>query len=485
MNTSSKMPWLLLACFLSLPLVTLLASSKQRESQAERPNIVFLLADDVNCDTWGTYGGENCKTPNIDQLAKDGMRFDRAYCSVAMCAPFRQELYSGRSPWRTGTLANHSKSKSGTKSLPHYLQPLGYRVVLLGKSHVGPKTSYPFEHINHGDKKKDHNPFYLKKAGEIMDQSKKNKKPFCLFVTSNDGHGPYTTGDPSAYRKEDFKIPPYWLDTPNLRGVLLNYYAEITNFDKLVGQMRTALETRGLWENTVFIVCGEQGTGLPFAKWTCYRNGLQTGLVAHWKGRITPGSVAEELISISDIAPTLVTAVGGSYGKNDFDGKSFLPTLKGVPQELHNYVFGAFTNCNIIGSGDRIFPIRSVRSKRHSLLYNPNYRKITSNVTLDDALSMLEKGIEGNGSIASSWVRRSEKDPNAKQLVHKLHHRPEYELYDLEKDPHELLNVIDQSEYIAIAEKLKLALTSRLRALGDSNPIETEMSLVKKHRSKH
>ena len=69
----------------------------------DKPNVVFILADDMSRDTWGAYGGKECKTPNVDRLAKDGARFDRAYCSVAMCAPFRQELYSGRSPCRTGT----------------------------------------------------------------------------------------------------------------------------------------------------------------------------------------------------------------------------------------------------------------------------------------------------------------------------------------------------------------------------------------------
>ena len=114
---------------------------------ADKPNIVFLLADDMNRDTWGVYGSKDCKTPNIDKLASEGVTFDRAYCSVAMCAPFRQELYSGRSPWRTGTLANHSKSNNETKSIPHYLKKLGYRVALSGKSHVGPASAYPFEKV--------------------------------------------------------------------------------------------------------------------------------------------------------------------------------------------------------------------------------------------------------------------------------------------------------------------------------------------------
>ena len=119
-------------------------------SAADKPNIVFLLADDMNCDSWGVYGSKDCKTPNIDKLSKDGLTFMKAYCSVAMCAPFRQELYSGRSPWRTGTLANHSKSSPDTKSIPHYLKPLGYRVALTGKTHIGPPEAYPFEILKGG-----------------------------------------------------------------------------------------------------------------------------------------------------------------------------------------------------------------------------------------------------------------------------------------------------------------------------------------------
>ncbi len=98
-----------------------------------KPNIVFLLADDMSRDTWGVYGSKDCKTPNIDKLASEGVRLDRVYCSTAMCAPFRQELYSGRTPWRTQTLYNHSKSVPETKSIAHYLKPLGYRVGLLNK----------------------------------------------------------------------------------------------------------------------------------------------------------------------------------------------------------------------------------------------------------------------------------------------------------------------------------------------------------------
>ena len=174
---------------------------------AEKLNVVFILADDMSRDTWGAYGGKDCRTPNIDQLAKDGIRFDRAYCTVAMCAPFRQELYSGRSPWRTGTLPNHSKSVSGTKSIVHYLKPLGYRVALLGKSHVGPNECYPFERLGDVSKRVDANPETLDKAKAFLDDCKKTKNPFCLFIGSHDSHAPLplVTLQPMTPKKLQFR----------------------------------------------------------------------------------------------------------------------------------------------------------------------------------------------------------------------------------------------------------------------------------------
>jgi N-sulfoglucosamine sulfohydrolase len=165
---------------------------------------------------------------------------------------------------------------------------------------------------------------------------------------------------------------------------------------------------------------------------------------------------------------------------DDCDGTSFLKTLEGKSQVLHSHVFGAFSNCNIIGSRDRIFPIRVIRNKSFTLIYNPNHESQTSNTTLDKALAMLEDPSKGGDDIASSWVSGFPGDP----LVHKLHHRPEVELYNLEKDPYELKNEINNPEYRPVAEALKKQLHAKLGALGDADPIATEKSLVKAPKSK-
>ncbi len=450
--------------------------------EARKLNVLFLLADDMNRDTWGAYGGKDCKTPNIDQLAKDGTRFDRAYCTVAMCAPFRQELYSGCSPWRTRTLPNHSKSAKGTRSIAHYLKPLGYRVALLGKSHVGPKECYPFERLGEVSKQVDANPEIMKKARSFLDDCKKSEDSFCLFIGSHDSHAPFTTGDASEYDVQKIKVPPYWVDTPQLRQEMVEYYAEITNFDRLVGLMRKELERRNLWESTVFMICSEQGTQLPFAKWTCYDNGLRTGFVVRWPGISKPGSVISELVSTADVTPTLVDGLGGQFNESAFDGRSFLHFLEGRSEPIHQFVYGAFTNCRIVDNRERVYPIRSIRDKRYSLIYNPNHLSMTSNVTLTQALAMIEnpktrpKDLDSTGS----WVAKAGKCKHEQELVHKLHNREEFELYDLQEDPFELLNRASDPKYLKVRTRLQNALMTRLGELEDQNPMQTERNLVSK-----
>lgn len=442
---------------------------------ADRPNFVFVFSDDVNRDSWGAYGNRDCKTPNIDRLAGEGMRFDNLYCTVAMCAPFRQELYSGRTPWRTGTLANHSKSVPETRSLPHYLQPLGYRVGLLGKTHIGPRQCYPFETLAGSG-----NDGFIATATKFMESCQQEDRPFCLFIASHDGHAPHTTGDASQYPPDKLTIPPYWLDTPELRENLSRYYAEVTNFDTLVGRTRELLENKGLLENTLLIVCSEQGVQFPFAKWTCFDNGLHIGLIARFPQRIKAGSVAPQLVSLADVAPTLVELAGGSLAASDCDGRSIVSVLDGKPDEIHAYVYGAFTNCRIVDNRQRIYPIRAIRDQRYTLLYAPNHESLTSNVTLTQARQLLdgEKPKGTGGQIATSWVRVRGTSARAKFLVDRLFHHPRYALFDRASDPYEEKNLAEEPTHQATLERLKQALHARLEQLGDADPISTEQKIA-------
>lgn len=450
---------------------------------ADRPNFIFILGDDINRDNVGCYGGGvKCKTPHMDKLAADGVRFSKAYTSVAMCAPFRQELYSGRTPWRTKTLLNHSTSTADTKSLPHYLMPLGYRVALLGKGHIGPKKAYPFERL--GDT--DDNEVFLERAKKFVAECHDKETPFCLIIASHDAHAPFTNGDSSVYEPSKLKLPPYWIDTPEFRNSLPGYLAEVTHFDSLVGEVRRHLDDTNLSKNTVLFACTEQGSQFPFAKWTCFDNGLHTGLIAYAPGRIPSGHVSDELLWMCDIAPTIVDLAGGQSTPRDFDGKSQLANLTGRPTRVHDYVFGAFSNKGIIDNRERIYPIRSVRDGRFSLIYSPKSTGITSNVTLTQALQLIEdsptstnpRGKQVTVDGVASWVTTK---GNNHPLVRQLNHRPKFALYDLKHDPYELHNLSEDPGHQETLRRMKAALLEFLELQGDADPVKTEAMARKRN----
>ena len=107
----------------------------------DQPNIVLILADDLSWFDIGCYGSKDANTPNIDRLASEGMLFSNAFTATAMCAPTRQQLYTGMFPVRNGSMSNHSEVEAGTKSLVQHLGELGYAVFLRGKTHFGPKPA--------------------------------------------------------------------------------------------------------------------------------------------------------------------------------------------------------------------------------------------------------------------------------------------------------------------------------------------------------
>ena len=278
-----------------------LAASLGQAEAAKQPNILIVIADDLNKDSVGVYGNKDVKTPNIDRLAGQGMRFNLAYTSTAMCAPTRQQMYTGLYPVRSGAYPNHSKVKPGTKSLVHYLKALGYRVGLSGKRHFGPPSSFPFELVS---RKVD-----AKAIREFVARDK--KQPFCLLVTSNSPHVPWSAGDASQYDPAKLTIPPYWVDTPEMRESLTRYYAEITDLDREVGECMKILHDTKQANNTAMIFTTEQGAQYPGCKWTCYENGLNVGFIVRWPGRVKAGSVSDAMIHYVDVAPTLVQMAGG------------------------------------------------------------------------------------------------------------------------------------------------------------------------------
>ena len=442
--------------------------AQEQAGASRRPDIVLFIADDLTWLDCGAYGSPDVKTPNIDQLAKDGMRFDRMFTATAMCSPTRQQLYTGLFPVRNGAYPNHSKVKKGTKSIVHHLRRLGYRVALVGKKHIGPKDSFPFEYLGGGNKQDGEQELGLSvgNIGEFM--ARDSQQPYCLVVASHEPHSPWNTGDPGAYPPAELRIPPHLIDTPETRAALSKYYAEITYMDRQLGKCLELIDEHGEAQNTAVLWTSEQGSQLPFAKWTCYELGLHTGFVVRWPGRVEPGSVNDAMTQYVDVVPTLLEAVGGEAPEG-LDGRSFLAVLEGRKETHHDHVYGVHTTRGI-SQGSLCYPVRSVRSARFKYIENLNAG--------EEAFSNVIAG-DGRGSdVILSW-RRKGGSAAARAKAYRI--RPPVELYDLADDPFEMHNLADEPDQRDRINRLRTLLHAWMEQQGD-NGNATEM-LVKKHRS--
>jgi uncharacterized sulfatase len=454
---------------------SLIPSVALRAQQQKRPNIMIVIADDMTWHDCEPYGNRHIKTPNLARLARDGMCLDAMFTATAMCAPTRQQLYTGMYPVRNGAYPNHSKVYPGTRSIAHHLKALGYRVGLIGKTHFGPPDSFPFEAVGRkGNKKGASNTNAI--AAFV---NRDSKQPYCLIVASNEPHGPWNQGDASAYDADRLAVPPYLVDCPETRQAMTKYYAEITYLDGQVGECMKIVDASGRKDNTIVMFTSEQGTSFPSGgKWTCYDTGLKTAFIVRWPRKIQPGTRSAALAQYVDVSPTLIEAAGGhpeeietgcpdAHGGKGFDGKSFLSVLLGEAREHRRYVYGAHTTRGII-RGSACYPIRSVRSQRYKYIWNLNHESVFYNVISTGPNTMLE-----------TWTERGKHNPKAAFLAHRYQHRPAEELYDIQEDPFELNNRADDPARAAIKEELRAELLRWMAQQGDEG-IDTELKALER-----
>ncbi len=442
---------------------SLACSSREAASPRRPPNILLVVADDLAWYDIGCYGSRQSRTPNIDRLASQGMRFERAFTATAMCAPMRQQMYTGMFPVKNGAYPNHSESKPGIKSIPHYLEPLGYRVGLYGKKHFGPPENYPFEHLaDAGDEAMD-----FDAIAAFVDRDK--DQPYCLIVCSHDPHGPYTTGDPAHFPPNELELPPYFVDTPKTRASYAKYLAEVEHLDSQVGECMRIVADSGA-DDSMFVFCSEQGSGFPGGKWTCYEAGLRQGWIVRWPGRAAPGSTSSAMVQGVDLLPTLIEAAGGDPAAGSFDGNSYVAVLEGETDVHDEFAYGVHTTRGII-AGSECYPVRSIRDERYKLILNLEHESKFQNVVT----------VEDREGYWAEWVDKANTDPAAAKLVERYEQRPFLEFYDLEADPWELDNLADRPEHADAIASLRSRLESWMLSQGDQGS-ETERA-VAKHRN--
>ena len=406
------------------------------QQESKTPNIVFYLSDDQDLLDYGVYGNPNVQTSNADLLASQGMKFSNFYTGQAICAPSRSQIFTGMYPVKNGCMANHIGVKPDIKSITSLLKESGYEVVLAGKSHVKPNKVFDWTHyfpkINNR---------YLP-LEQIDDYLKNVNNPFCLIIASDYPHGPYP--QTSNYSKVDiFKLP---YDPSYIGNHKPGYYQNIQDDNDQLGQVLNMVDNYGLKENTMFIYASDHGLS---GKWSLKEQGLRVPFIVRWPGKIKPNTTSETLLTLVDVLPTILE-VSNTEIPSEIDGKSFLETLNGSKMKIHDYVFGVSTRQNIREC--KIFPSRMIRGNRYKLIRNFN------------SVEVVNSNLGDNPVINEFAKIGAESFPNV----------PYEELYDLEKDPYQKVNLIDNPKYKKTRNRLSVALENWMKSQEDfllDNPI--------------
>jgi arylsulfatase A-like enzyme len=412
-----------------------------------RPHVVLFMADDLSWHDCGAYGARDVRTPNIDRLAREGMRFEAAVAPSPTCTPSRSAIYTGLYPFRNGAHANHSIVNDGVRSLPEYMKALGYRVVLAGKTHIGPRAAFGFEYLPESNVMpagKNHvlwTDLNTAAVDKLLAGHDRAKQPICLVVCSHSPHVYWMDND--GYDPAKVVLPPYLVDTPETRAARCKYYTDVSWMDRQVGEVVASLERHGYADNTMLVYTADQGAQWPFSKWNVYDAGIRAPLIVRWPGRVKAGATTGALVSLVDLLPTFVEAAGGETPKG-LDGASLLPVLLGKSDRHHDAVFAAHTGDGQMNRS----PMRAVRTGRWKYILNlAPEADFTSHVSEG-------AGPDGRG-YWDSWLKRAETDAGAAAVVRRYRRRAAEELYDLGEDPYELKNVAGEAGNAAVLAELR------------------------------
>lgn len=432
----------------------------------KKPNIVIFIADDLNQQDVGCYGNMDVKTPNMDKLAAEGMRFNRAYAASPMCAPSRSVMFTGLYPFRNGSQMNHFTVRPKTRNLPQFLQQLGYRVVISGKTDIFPLHNFPFERIgeefgryapveNRLDRKKE----TVHMIGHHFKD--RPEQPICLIVAPWVPHVPWFPN--RDFDAEKLKIPNYLADTKATRKALAAYYQSIGEADKMLGEVLQAIDNAGQKNSTVVMFLSDQGAQFPSAKWSAYDRGLRVPLVARWPGKVTAGSVSDALVSLVDLTPTLID-LGGGKEIDGLDGKSLKSVLLDSKKAHHRYIFAEtsmephfwynYTPSRTIITDDGFHYIKN---------YHPGVRFITH----------IDK-VEQNEFYFDSWVADAKTNPGTKFLLDRYSYHPPEELFNLNTDRDEFENLAANPAYHRKMNELEELLDKELKRQGETEKMILE-----------
>ncbi|MFU8876815.1 MAG: sulfatase [Wenzhouxiangellaceae bacterium] len=415
-------------------------------SADNRPHIVFITSDDHSVPDLGVYGNPVITTPNIDRLAGQGILFNRAYATTPQCSPSRASLVTGRSATATGNSRLHSPLRTEHANIIEALNRAGYFTAAFRKIHLGEEVEGQFA-FRESDESVGFEAAFEQWDGE---------QPMFLHIGFNEPHRPYEAGywDP-PHDPDKVIVPDYLPDTPEVRQDLALYYDEIAEMDRQIGELMALLEDQGIADNTFVIFVGDNGLPFPGAKGTLYEPGVHVPLFAFWPDRIPAGQVTDEIVSLVDLVPTVLEAAAIEPFAG-IEGRSLLEMMRETTGPgVREYAFSE-RNWH-----DNLDLSRAVHGTRYKLirnyLHDRPYRPtmdIQNSLSWSSIVELHERGELGEMHTARYFADQ----------------RPPYELFDLQSDPHERINLADSEEHAEIREQLEAVLTEWMRGINDPLP---------------
>ncbi|RYD66663.1 MAG: sulfatase [Verrucomicrobiaceae bacterium] len=431
---------------LILPLLALIMAAP---AQTTRPNILWVISEDTGPHL-GCYGTPEVQTPNLDRLAATGVRYPHFYAGM-VCSVSRSSFHTGMHAVSIGAHNHRTKGKKplpdGVRPITEWLKEAGYFTANI--------TTMPAAKGLRGTGKMDWNfkteqkPFQSDRWEDL-----KANQPFFAEISFNETHRAYHASAKADPAKVE--LPPYYPDHPVARADWAAYLDSISELDRKVGLVLEQLERDGLAENTLVVYFGDNGASMVRAKQFCYEEGFNVPCILRWPKNMPvppqarPGTVDTRLIDAIDLAPTMLSLAGVPKPPK-MQGRIFLGE-KAEPDR--QYVFGHRDRCD-----ETVMRIRSVRDARFRYI-----RNFTPEVPLLAANAYKERSYPVWNLLKE--LNREGKLTPAQAFLCQLQ-MPAEELYDMEKDPHQIQNLAADPAYKTDVERLRGVLERWIEEVGD------------------
>jgi N-sulfoglucosamine sulfohydrolase len=451
-------------------------------SNKNRPNILFIITDDQSWEHLGCYGDQVVRTPAIDKLATEGVKFNNAYCVAPSCSPSRAGILTGQDSFRLeegGILTGFIREKYDV--FPLMLEKAGYKIGSTGKPY-GPKTknvpgTYNLPAGKRFTKQKIEPPKGINKQDyaanfdQFLDDVS-GEQPFFFWVGITEPHLPHPNGlgESSGINPEKIRIPAFYPDVPEIRSGLADYLAEIEWADKMVGRIINSLEKRNLMKNTLIVFTSDNGMPFPRAKATLYDHGVRMPLICKWDKNIKAGRVVDDPVSLIDLAPTFLELAGIEV-PDQMTGRSLNKLLSseesGKIEKNRKFVVTNFEKHCSCRKDQLGFPRRALHTEEWT--YIKNYEPDRWPAGGPDVL-IPGWGFYGDidPSSIKSYFMDHKNDPEFKNIFDLCFGKvPTEELFNKKEDPDMINNLAAKPEYQNKLNELRQDLDDYLKSTKD------------------